>query len=133
MGMVSVDLDGDGLNELVYGCATGVLLLSMRDGVIYTRSQFNFSPGVRRVPGPRSIWARRPTSTATGGRRSSPRPGMRRARPTGSGCWTWWPSRYVLDLALPMGEDRRPDGMWDGGITWPACCPDRTARCCWWR
>ncbi len=110
---VSVDLDGDGLNELVYGCQTGLLVLSLNDGTVRNLTQFNLPPEFV-APGGRVFASMaadldldgRPEVLAT----------ARNAAGTRHRLWVLdvLAERIVLEVELPVGLDRRPDGIWDG-------------------
>ncbi|MFO7609950.1 MAG: ATP-binding protein [Candidatus Krumholzibacteriia bacterium] len=112
-GLLAADLDGDGTEELVSGVATGVLVYGWRGDASFTPSQMNLPP---RYLGPGASIDLGAASDVDGD-------GRREVIATACTADGWDHRLWILDplagtlrldLALPTGEDLRPDGKWDG-------------------
>ncbi|MBE0565883.1 MAG: hypothetical protein IH621_08010 [Krumholzibacteria bacterium] len=112
-GLLAADLDGDGTGELVSGVATGVLVYGWRGDACFIPAQMNLPPRYL-APGASIVLGAAADVDGDG------RPEVIATARTADGwdqrLWILDPlaGALRLDLALPTGEDLRPDGKWDG-------------------
>ncbi|MFN2371966.1 MAG: FG-GAP repeat domain-containing protein, partial [Candidatus Krumholzibacteriia bacterium] len=112
-GLLAADLDGDGSEELVSGVATGVLVYGWRGDASYTPSQMNLPPRYLVAGASIELGA---VADVDGDGRGEVLASARTADGWDHRLWILDPlsGTLRLDLALPTGEDLRPDGKWDG-------------------
>lgn len=112
-GLLAADLDGDGAEELVSGVPTGVLVYGWRGDAAFIPAQMNLPPRYL-APGASIVLGAAADVDGDG------RPEVIATARTADGwdqrLWILDPlaGALRLDLALPTGEDLRPDGKWDG-------------------